>query len=205
MPNANPASQPDANPASQPDANPHPPTIQYENTIETQRPFHGRIFNVRIDTVELPNGRRTTREIAEHPDSVCIIPIDHHQNVLLVRQYRKPAETSLLEAPAGGIEPGETPQNAVLRELQEETAHTAAQLHHLATFYIAPGWTTEKMHTYLASNLTPSQLPPDYDENIQIIPVPFPQALTMIQTGQIQDAKTIAALLLAQPHLPPPQ
>ena len=182
-----------------------PPQIQYENTIETARPYDGRIFSVRVDTVELPTGRRTIREIAEHADAVCIVPIDHHGNVLLVRQYRKPTESSLIEAPAGGVEPGELSEDTVLRELQEETGHTAAQLQHLASFWVAPGWATEKMHAYLATELSPSKLAADDDENIQIVPLPFPQAIAMIQTGEIHDAKTIAALLLAQPLLNPPQ
>ena len=181
------------------------PQIQYENTIETARPYDGRIFSVRVDTVELPTGRRTIREIAEHADAVCIVPIDHHGNVILVRQYRKPTESSLLEAPAGGVEPGELPDDTVLRELQEEIGHTAANLQHLASFWVAPGWATEKMHAYLATGLSPSKLAADDDENIQIIPVPLPQAIAMIQTGEIQDAKTIAALLLAEPLLHPPQ
>ena len=175
--------------------------VQFEHTIETVRPFDGRIFQVRVDTVELPSGRRTVREVAEHADAVCMIPIDDDGNVLLVRQYRKPTESSLLEAPAGGVEAGEVSEDTVLRELQEEVGHTAAHLRHLASFWVAPGWATERMHTYLATGLTPSKLAADDDENIQVVRVPFADAVAMIHTGEIHDAKTIAALLLAQPLL----
>ena len=176
--------------------------VQFENTIETSRPFDGRIFSVRVDTVELPSGRRTIREVAEHSDAVCMIPVDDDGNVLLVRQFRKPTESSLLEAPAGGVEAGEVSEETVLRELQEEVGYTAANLVHLASFWVAPGWATEKMHAYLATGLTPSKLMADDDENIQVVRVPFTEALAMIHTGEIHDGKTIAALLLAQPLLP---
>ena len=172
--------------------------IQFENTVESTRPYDGRIFSVRVDTVELPSGRRTIREVAEHSDAVCMIPVDDEGNVLLVRQYRKPTESSLLEAPAGGVEAGEVSEDTVLRELQEEVGYTAANLRHLASFWVAPGWATERMHAYLATGLTPSKLSADDDENIQVVRVPFADAVAMIHTGEIHDGKTIAALLLAQ-------
>ena len=175
--------------------------VQFENTIDTTRPYDGRIFSVRVDTVELPSGRRTIREVAEHSDAVCMIPVDDDGNVLLVRQYRKPTESSLLEAPAGGVEAGEVSEETVLRELQEEVGYTAANLRHLASFWVAPGWATERMHAYLATGLTPSKLAADDDENIQVVRIPFADALAMIQTGEIHDGKTIASLLLAQPLL----
>ncbi len=173
--------------------------VQFENTIESARPFDGRIFSVRVDTVELPSGRRTIREVAEHSDAVCMIPVDDDGNVLLVRQYRKPTESSLLEAPAGGVEAGEVSEETVLRELQEEVGYTASNLRHLASFWVAPGWATERMHAYLATGLTPSKLSADDDENIQVIRIPFADAVGMIYTGEIHDGKTIASLLLAQP------
>ena len=175
--------------------------VQFENTIDTTRPYDGRIFSVRVDTVELPSGRRTIREVAEHSDAVCMIPIDDDGNVLLVKQYRKPTESSLLEAPAGGVESGEVSEETVLRELQEEVGYTAASLRHLASFWVAPGWATERMHAYLATGLTPSKLAADDDENIEVVRIPFADALAMIQTGEIHDGKTIASLLLAQPLL----
>ena len=172
---------------------------QFENTIETTRHYEGRIFNVRVDTVELADGRRTIREIVEHSDAVCMVPVDADGNVLLVRQYRKPTESSVLEVPAGGVEAGEVSEDTVLRELQEEVGYTADSVTHLASFWVAPGWATERMHAYLATGLRPSKLSGDDDENIQVVRVPFRDALAMIQSGEIQDGKTIASLLLAQP------
>ena len=168
-----------------------------EPTVETRTIYEGRILNLRVDTVRLPNGRLTTREIAEHSSTICVVPVDHEGNVLLVRQYRKPAETQLLEIPAGGIEPGEDVQEAVVRELQEEIGYTADTLHHLCSFWIAPGWTTEYMYAYLATDLRRAELDADFDENISVERVPLPDTLGLIEKGEIQDGKSIAALLMA--------
>jgi len=173
-----------------------------EPTIETRRVYDGKIINVRVDTVRMPSGLNATREIVEHSHAVCIVPIDEDGNVVMVRQYRKPAEETLLEVPAGGVEEGEVSEDAVLRELQEEIGYTADNLQHLSSFWVAPGWATEFMHAYLATGLRPSRLDADEDENIQVVRVPFEEALAMFKTGEIKDGKTIAAMLLAQPLLP---
>ena len=172
-----------------------------EPTIESKRIYEGSIINVRVDTVRLPNGNTATREVVEHSQAVCIVPIDDDGNVVLVRQYRKPAEEALLEVPAGGVEEGEVSEEAVLRELQEEIGYTAGKLVHLSSFWVAPGWATEFMHAYLATELTPSRLDPDEDEIIQVVRVPFDEAVAMFKTGEIKDGKTISSLLLAQPIL----
>ena len=172
-----------------------------EPTIESKRIYEGSIINVRVDTVRLPNGNTATREVVEHSQAVCIVPIDDDGNVVLVRQYRKPAEEALLEVPAGGVEEGEVSEEAVLRELQEEIGYTAGKLVHLSSFWVAPGWATEFMHAYLATELTPSRLDPDEDEIIQVVRVPFDEAVAMLKTGEIKDGKTISSLLLAQPIL----
>ena len=173
-----------------------------EPTIETKRIYEGRIINLRVDTVRMPSGNTATREIVEHSHAVCIVPVDEDGNVVLVRQYRKPAEEALLEVPAGGVEEGEVSEEAVLRELQEEIGYTAGSLQHLSSFWVAPGWATEFMHAYLATDLTPSRLEADEDENIEVVRMPFDDALAMPRTGEIQDGKTIAAMLLAQPLFP---
>ncbi len=172
-----------------------------EPTIETKRIYEGIIINVRVDTVRMPSGRSATREVVEHSHAVCIVPVDEDGNVFLVRQYRKPAEEALLEVPAGAVEDGEVSEDAVLRELQEEIGHTAGNLQHLSSFWVAPGWATEFMHAYLATDLTPSRLDADEDENIEVVRLPFDQALAMFKTGEIKDGKTIASMLLAQPLL----
>lgn len=172
-----------------------------EPTIDTREVFHGRIIDVRVDTIRLPNGRETTREIVEHAPSICVVPVDAEQHVLLVRQYRKPAEGFLLEVPAGGIEDGEEPEQSALRELQEEIGHTAANLTELTAFWLAPGWATEYMYAYLATGLTPAQLDSDEDEFIEVVRVPLDDIPAEIANGAIQDAKSVAALLLAMRSL----
>ena len=178
-----------------------PPDSLAELTIGTKRIYEGNIINVRVDTVRMPSGRDATREIVEHSHAVCIVPIDNEGNVVLVRQYRKPAEDALLEVPAGGVEDGEISEEAVLRELQEEIGYTADHLEHLSSFWVAPGWATEYMHAYLATGLRESRLEGDEDENIEVVRLRFDEAVSMLKTGEINDGKTIAALLLAQPLL----
>ena len=178
-----------------------PPDSLAELTIGTKRIYEGNIINVRVDTVRMPSGRDATREIVEHSHAVCIVPIDNDGNVVLVRQYRKPAEDALLEVQAGGVEDGEISEEAVLRELQEEIGYTADHLEHLSSFWVAPGWATEYMHAYLATGLRESRLDGDEDENIEVVRLRFDEAVSMLKTGEINDGKTIAALLLAQPLL----
>ena len=171
--------------------------IWNEPTIESKVEFQGKIVTLRVDTISLPDGRTSTREIAEHGDSICVVPVDGDGNILLVRQYRKPLESELLEVPAGGIEPGESPEDAVVRELQEEIGFTARQITPLSGFWLAPGWCTEYMYAYLARDLEPSSLPADFDESIVVEPAPLDRIIPMIESGEICDAKSIASLLLA--------
>lgn len=168
-----------------------------EPTIESKFVFHGRILDLRVDTVQLPSGRTTTREIAEHSSSVCIVPVDEYGNVIMVRQYRKAVELDLLELPAGGIDEGEVVDAAVLRELQEEIGYTSGTLRHLSSFWVSPGWCTEFMHAYLATDLIVSKLDADDDEYITVERIPFEEAVSKIESGEIQDGKSISALLLA--------
>jgi len=168
-----------------------------ESTIESKDIYQGRIIKLRVDTVQLPSGRTTTREIVEHEDAVCVVPIDENNNVLMVRQYRKAAQLNLLEVPAGGVEAGETPDETVLRELQEEVSVTSGSLRRLSGFWVSPGWATEFMHAYLATDLTPASLPADDDEYISVERVPLDSIPGLIESGEIQDSKSIASLLLA--------
>ena len=168
-----------------------------EPTIESKDIYQGRIIKLRVDTVQLPSGRTTTREIVEHEDAVCVVPIDENNNVLMVRQYRKAAQINLLEVPAGGVEAGETPDETVLRELQEEVSVTSGSLRRLSGFWVSPGWATEFMHAYLAMDLTPASLPADDDEYISVERVPLDSIPGLIESGEIQDSKSIASLLLA--------
>jgi ADP-ribose pyrophosphatase len=168
-----------------------------EPTIDSKDIYQGRIVKLRVDTVKLPSGRTTTREIVEHEDAVCVVPIDENNNVLMVRQYRKAARLNLLEVPAGGVEAGESPEETALRELQEEVSVTSGSLRKLSGFWVSPGWATEFMHAYLATDLTPASLPADDDEYISVERVPLDSIPGLIESGEIQDSKSIASLLLA--------
>ena len=169
---------------------------QNETTIESHLAYEGKIVNLRVHTVRLPRGVQSTREVVEHSECVCVVPLDRDDNVILVRQYRKPAEEILLEIPAGGVDGGEASQEAVLRELQEETGHTADILVHLSSFWTTPGFCTELMHAYLATGLRPGNLQGDEDEDIQVVKVPLARIPDMIRHGEIKDAKSIASLLM---------
>ena len=166
-----------------------------EVTVESKIIYKGRIVNLRDDTVKLPNGRKTKREIIEHNDVVAIVALDGQENVLLVKQYRKPIEKALLEIPAGGVEDGEDPDTSALREMQEETGYLPKQLNKIGGVYASPGYCTEFLHLYLATDLVRSKLSADDDEHIDVIKVPLSEIPQFISSGEICDAKSVAALL----------
>jgi ADP-ribose pyrophosphatase len=165
-----------------------------ERTLSTERIFEGRALKLRVDTVEKPGGRRTTREIVEHGDCVAIVAIDG-DNVLLVRQFREAVGEVLLEVPAGGINPGEEPEECVRRELQEETGYLPRKVERKGGFYSTPGYSTEYLYLYLATQLTPSRLQAEDTEGIELVRAPITQIPALIASGEIRDAKSIAALL----------
>ena len=167
-----------------------------EKTLSSQLIYEGQAIKLRVDTVEMPNGRQTTREIVEHADCVAIVAIDDNDNVLLVNQFRKPVEKELLEIPAGGIEPGEDPVATVHRELREETGYLPRKVERLGGFYSTPGYCTEYLYLYLATNLTPSQLYAEDTENIRLTRVPISQVPSLIASSSICDAKSITGLLI---------
>jgi ADP-ribose pyrophosphatase len=170
--------------------------VGIEVTTSQEYVYFGRILNLRVDSVRLANGGIARREVVEHRDAVVIAPVDGAGNILLVRQYRKAVEQELYELPAGVMDEGEAPDEAARRELGEETGLAAADLEHLAGFYSAPGFTSEYLHLYKASGLSPLPLPPDDDEDIVSDWIPIADALHMIETGEIRDAKTIVGVLL---------
>lgn len=162
--------------------------------LKTETIYRGRTFSVRLDDVEYQPGRTTRMEIVEHTGAAVMAPLDAERNIWFVRQYRHAAGTALLELPAGTLGREEDPAAGAARELQEEIGMRAGKLERLASFWLAPGYSTELMHAFLATELTPSQLPPDEDEDLHIEKVPWQQALAMAQTGEIQDAKSLACL-----------
>ena len=167
-----------------------------EVTIDTNYIYKGSILNLRADTVETSKGRKVTREVVEHVDSVGIIAIDERGNLLLVNQFRYPAGEILLEIPAGCIDPGETPESAAKRELREETGFNPRDLEKLGGFYLAPGYVNEYMHVFLARNLEYSPLVSEDTESIELVRKTLPEFKAMIQSGQIKDCKTIAAFFM---------
>ena len=166
-----------------------------EETLSSQLIYEGRAVRLRVDTVRMSGGRETTREIVEHSDCVAIVAIDADDNVLLVSQFRKPVEKELLEIPAGGIEPGEDPEATVRRELREEAGYLPGKVERLGGFYSSPGYGTEYLYLYLATDLTPSQLYAEDTEDISLVRVPISQISGLITSGRICDAKSIAGLL----------
>ncbi|MBI4180974.1 MAG: NUDIX hydrolase [Chloroflexi bacterium] len=165
-----------------------------ERTLSSQLIYEGRVVRLRIDTVQLPSGRETTREIVEHSDCVAMVPVDGNGNLLLVKQFRQAVAKELLEIPAGGIDTGEDPITAVRREMQEETGYLPQKMERLGGFYSSPGFSTEYMHLYLATDLVPSQLYAEDTESIKLIPVSPAEIPRLIASGTICDAKSIIGL-----------
>jgi ADP-ribose pyrophosphatase len=165
-----------------------------ERCTSTTRVFDGRILNFRVDNVLLDDGAEATREVVEHRGASVIIPLLDNSQVLLVRQYRYAIGKELLEIPAGTCDAGESPEHCAKRELQEETGFMCEELDKILECYVAPGYSTEKIHFYLARRLRRTQQKPDEDERISVEAVPLTKALAKVREGEICDAKTICAL-----------
>ena len=172
--------------------------------LKSEIVYPGRAFTIRRDTLRLPDGRATRLDIVQHIGSVILLPIDEHGDLLFVRQYRHAAGLELLELPAGTLNAGEAPDVCAHRELREETGQAAAQMRLLGGFYLAPGYSTEYMHVYLATGLHPDPLEADADEFLTVESIPLEKALSLAHSGEMPDAKSLAALLLAQPFLEKP-
>lgn len=166
-----------------------------ERTLDSKRIYEGRILALRVDRVALHSGRETTREVVEHPDCVAIVAIDSEDNVILVRQFRQPVGRVMLEIPAGGIEPGEQPLQSAIRELEEETGYTAGRMERIGGFYSSPGYSTEFLHLFLATELEHGLSHPEGDEIIEVVPIPLGQVPSLIESGEVCDAKSVAGLL----------
>lgn len=166
-----------------------------DRVIKSETVFKGQIVNLRVDTVVEPSGRRSTREIVEHSDVIVAVPLDAQSNVLMVRQFRDPAGKALLELPAGGMDPGETPEACVERELREEIGFLPRKLERLTGFYSAPGYCTEYLHLFLASELERAPLNAEDTDGIEVVCVSFKEALKLIASGEICDSKSVAGLL----------
>ena len=172
-----------------------------ERTVAIESELVGRRVTLRVERVVLEDGKETLRDIVQHPSSVVIVPLDDDGNVVMVRQYRKAAGRELLEFPAGVMEDDASPLAAARRELREETGLDASELVELGNFFAAPGSMTERLHSFLATGLFANPLAPDDDERITLERMPFAEAVRLARAGELNDAKTLASLLLAAPHV----
>lgn len=170
-------------------------------TVKSETVYQGRVFDVRREQLRLPDGRMAQIDVVAHHGAVTLLPIDEEGQIWFVSQYRHPAGRILLELPAGVMEAGEDPVVTARREIREEIGMAAGKLQKLGSFFLAPGYSTEYMHVFLATGLQPDPLQADDDELLNIEKMPVELALRQAETSQIQDAKTLAALLLARPHL----
>jgi ADP-ribose pyrophosphatase len=165
------------------------------------RVYHGRIISVDLDEVRFPDGSTGTLEMIRHPGASAVVPVlgdpGDDPEVLLIRQYRYAAEQFLYEIPAGRLDPGETPADCARRELQEETGYTAERVEHVFTMYTTPGFTDDKIHLFVATGLVAGQAHREADEFMELVPTRLSRALSMVEQGEIQDAKTALALLYA--------
>ena len=169
--------------------------------IRSETLLQGRAFKVRRDYLKTPTGDETKLEIIEHGGSVVLVPIDDEGNLLLVRQYRHAADQDLLELPAGTRHEEEPFEDCAAREIREETGMQASKLQKVGRFYLAPGYSTEFMVVFLATELSHNPLEADFDEFLQVEKISLKQASDLFQGGGILDAKSMAAWLLATPYL----
>ncbi len=166
------------------------------------RKYTGRIINVDVDEVRFPDGSVGQLEMVRHPGASAVLPFltdpgGEDPQVLLIRQYRYAAEGYVYEVPAGRLDPGETPEECAARELKEETGCGAGYIEHLYSFYTTPGFTDEKIHAFMASDLTRGESSLEADEFVETISLPLSRALDMIREGKIVDAKTALTLMYA--------
>ena len=172
-----------------------------EKTIRREDKFQGRILSVHVDTVLLPNGNTSTREVVDHVDGVAVLPLDERNNVLTVTQYRYVFGRTLLEIPAGKLDPGEDPVTGALRELKEETGAVPDTFLPLGRIIPAPGCYGEVLHLFLAKGLHMEEQHLDPDEFLNVERIPFNEMVHRCLNGEIEDAKTVAAVMKAKVQL----
>jgi ADP-ribose diphosphatase len=165
--------------------------------LESEKIFKGVIFDVERDRLRDEGGVEIIREVVRHPGGAGALPVFDDGRVALVKQYRHPARRELLEIPAGKIEHGETPEICAAREVEQETGFRPGRVEKLLEFYSTPGFCEEKLYVYVATELTPSAQALDHDEFVEVVYLPFAEAVKMAECGDIEDSKTIIGLLSA--------
>ena len=169
--------------------------------LHSETLLQGRAFKIRRDLLKTPDGRETKFDIIEHGGSVIIIPVDSDGNLLFVRQYRHAASADLLELPAGTRDNDEPFEECAAREIREETGMEAGRLQKVGEFYLAPGYSTEFMAVFIATELKHNPLEADDDEFLEVEKLTMKEVVKLVKSGKLLDAKTLAALMLAESHL----
>lgn len=169
-----------------------------EKTISSEMIYEGKILNLRKDKVHVKDNRTSYREIVEHNGGVALAAITPEGKMVMVRQFRKAAEKAILEVPAGKIEKGEAHRLTAERELKEETGYSAEKIEYITSFYSSIGYSTEVIYLYFAVGLTPGETNFDDNESIEILEYDLPELKKMVFSGEIEDAKTITAILLVE-------
>ena len=169
-----------------------------ESTVSSEKVYDGTFLDVRKDVVSLPDGKTSTREWINHPGAACIIPIMPDGKLGLIKQYRYPVQSTMIELPAGKLDMGEKPEVCAIRELKEETGYLADKLTFVTKIHPAIGFANEEMWIFLAENLIESQKNTDHDEFVELMPTSIEAALHMVWDGTITDVKTIIGILWAE-------
>jgi ADP-ribose pyrophosphatase len=170
-------------------------------TINSRQQYQGPVFTIRTDTVSWPDGRQADYDVVQHPGSVTLVPLDDSGQIWFVRQYRHPVGRILLELPAGTLENGEEPAACAERECREEIGVRPGELLSIGRVLLAPGYSSETSHLFLARDLQPAPLPADADEDIQVEKWAIDDIVEMVASGGLLDAKSLAALWLALPAI----
>ncbi len=171
-----------------------------EKTLSSEKIFTGKVISLQVDEVELPDGNTSKREIIKHPGAVCIIALTDENKIVMVEQYRKALERSIVEIPAGKLEKGEEPLKTAERELEEETGYVCEKMDHLISFYTSPGFADELVHVFLAQHLSKKENAAslDEDEFVEVLELTLEEAERYVQEGKIYDAKTAYAVQFLQ-------
>lgn len=171
--------------------------------VSTERIHSGRVVNLDLDTVRFPDGSNGKLEMVRHPGASAVVPLldearSADPRVILIRQFRHATDGFILEIPAGRLDPGETPSTCAHRELEEEIGMTADVLSRLTTIFTTPGFTDERIHIFLASGLKPGKQRREADEFMEVQTKKWSEVMSLIRSGEIKDAKTLAALMYVE-------